>query len=55
MKVLEQARKISIPIEKEQEKIKKISELSIQLVRQQAERFSEVTGVEIGGSYAKGT
>ncbi len=55
MKVLEQARKISIPIEKEQEKIKKISELSIQLVKQQAERFSEVTGVEIGGSYAKGT
>jgi tRNA nucleotidyltransferase (CCA-adding enzyme) len=55
MKVLEQARKISIPIEKEQEKIKKISELSIQLVKQQAERFPEVTGVEIGGSYAKGT
>ena len=55
MKVLEQARKISIPIEKEQEKIKKISEQSIQLVKQQAERFSEVTGVEIGGSYAKGT
>ena len=55
MKVLEQARKISIPTEKEQEKIKKISELSIQLVKQQAGRFSEVTGVEIGGSYAKGT
>src|SRR5574341_149733 len=55
MKALEQARKISIPTEKEQEKIKKISELSLQLVKQQAEKFSEVTGVEIGGSYAKGT
>ena len=55
MKVLEQAKKISIPSEKEQEKIKKISDMSIQLVRQQAARFSEVVGVEIGGSYAKGT
>jgi len=55
MKVLEQARKISIPIEKEQEKIKRISELASQLVKQQAEKFPEVTGVEIGGSYAKGT
>lgn len=55
MKVLEQARKISIPTEKEQEKITKISEVALQLVKQQAEKFSEVTGVEIGGSYAKGT
>ena len=55
MKVLEQARKISTPIEKEQEKIKKISEQAIQLVKQQAGKFSEVTSVEIGGSYAKGT
>jgi tRNA nucleotidyltransferase (CCA-adding enzyme) len=55
MKVLEQARKISIPTEKEQEKIKKISEIALQLVKQHAEKFSEVIGVEIGGSYAKGT
>ena len=55
MKVLEQARKISIPTEKDQEKIKKISELSIQLVKEQAAKFPEVVGVEIGGSYAKGT
>jgi len=55
MKVLEQARKISVPSEKEREKIKKISDISLQLVKQQSEKFSEVTGVEIGGSYAKGT
>ena len=55
MKALEQARKISIPTEKEQEKIKKISEVALQLVKQQAGKFSEVTSVEIGGSYAKGT
>ena len=55
MKVLEQTRKISIPTEKEQEKVKKISELALQLVKEQAGKFSEVIGVEIGGSYAKGT
>lgn len=55
MKALEQARKISIPTKKEQEKMKEISELAIQLVKQQAGRFPEVTGVEVGGSYAKGT
>ena len=55
MKALEQARKISIPTENEQEKIKRISELALQLVKQQVEKFPEVTGVEIGGSYAKGT
>lgn len=55
MKALEQARKISVPTEKEQEEIKKIAGLATQLVNQQAGRFPEVTGVEVGGSYAKGT
>ncbi len=55
MKVLEQAKKISIPTEKEQENIKKISKFSLQLVKEQASKFPEVTGVELGGSYAKGT
>lgn len=55
MKILDQAKKLAVPTEKEQEKIKKIAEISLQLVRQQAAKFSEVTGVEIGGSYAKGT
>ena len=55
MKVLEQARKISIPTEKEQEKVRKISELSLELVKEQAGKFSEVVSVELGGSYAKGT
>lgn len=55
MKILDQARKISVPTEKEQEKTKKISQLALDLVKEQAARFSEVVGVEIGGSYAKGT
>jgi tRNA nucleotidyltransferase (CCA-adding enzyme) len=55
MKVLDQAKKISIPTEKEQEKIKKISEFALQLVKEQAAKHPEVIGVELGGSYAKGT
>ena len=55
MKVLDQAKKISIPTEKEQERIKKISEFALQLVREQAAKHPEVIGVELGGSYAKGT
>jgi len=55
MKVLDQAKKISIPTEKEQEKIKKISESALQLVKEQAAKHPEVIGVELGGSYAKGT
>ena len=55
MKVLDQAKKISIPTEKEQEKIKKISESALQLVKEQSAKYPEVIGVELGGSYAKGT
>jgi len=55
MKVLDQAKKISIPTEKEQERIKKISEFALQLVKEQAAKHPEVIGVELGGSYAKGT
>jgi len=55
MKVLDQAKKISIPTAKEQEGIKKISESALQLVKEQAAKFPEVLGVELGGSYAKGT
>jgi tRNA nucleotidyltransferase (CCA-adding enzyme) len=55
MKILDQAKKISIPTAKEEEKIKKISEFALELVKEQAAKFSEVLGVELGGSYAKGT
>ena len=55
MKVLDQAKKISIPTEREKEKIKKISESALQLVKEQAAKYPEVIGVDLGGSYAKGT
>src|SRR5437660_1395852 len=55
MKVLEQVKKFIIPTAKEQEKMKELAEYSLQLVKEQATKFPNVVGVEIGGSYAKGT
>ena len=55
MKVLDQVKKFTIPTAKEQEKMKELAEYSLQLVKEQAAKFSNVVGVEIGGSYAKGT
>ena len=55
MKVLDQVKKFTIPTAKEQEKMKELAEYSLQLVKEQAAKFPNVVGVEIGGSYAKGT
>ena len=55
MKVLDQVKKFTIPTAKEQEKMKELAEYSLQLVKEQATKFPNVVGVEIGGSYAKGT
>jgi len=55
MTVLDQARKVSIPTKKEEEKMKVLSGLLVQQVRAEASKYSEVLGVELGGSYAKGT
>ncbi|SHO43450.1 CCA-adding enzyme [Nitrosotalea sinensis] len=53
--VLDQARKIAIPTRQEEEKIRKIAEELVELVKKEAAKNSEVTEVELGGSYAKGT
>jgi tRNA nucleotidyltransferase (CCA-adding enzyme) len=55
MKVLDQVKKFTIPTAKEQEAMKELAEYSLQLVKEQAAKFPNVVGVEIGGSYAKGT
>ena len=55
MKVLEQARKISIPAKKEEEKMKKLSDYILDQVKKEAAKYAEVSSVELGGSYAKGT
>lgn len=53
--VLDQARKIAIPTRQEEEKIRKTAEELVELVKKEAVKNSEVTTVELGGSYAKGT
>jgi tRNA nucleotidyltransferase (CCA-adding enzyme) len=53
--VLEQARKVSIPTKQEEEKIQMLSESLVDLVKKEAVKYPEVTLIELGGSYAKGT
>ncbi len=53
--VLEQARKISIPAKQEQEKIGTLAQKLLDLVKKESANFPEVTSVELGGSFAKGT
>ncbi len=53
--VLEKARRLSIPTQKEEEKMKKISEYVVALVKHEVTKHPEVVSVELGGSYAKGT
>jgi tRNA nucleotidyltransferase (CCA-adding enzyme) len=53
--ILEQAKKISIPTKQEEEKIQLLSDKLVNLVKKEAVKYPEVTLVELGGSYAKGT
>ena len=55
MKVLEQARKISIPTVQEEEKMQVLAKKLLDLVKKEAAKYPEVLSVELGGSYAKGT
>ncbi len=53
--ILEQARKIAVPGRQEEEKIGAIAEHLVDLVRKETGKYPEITSVELGGSYAKGT
>jgi tRNA nucleotidyltransferase (CCA-adding enzyme) len=53
--ILKQAEKLVTPSEKLQKQKDAIVEQSIRLVQKEASGFSQVTGIEIVGSYAKGT
>jgi tRNA nucleotidyltransferase (CCA-adding enzyme) len=55
MKVLEQVKRITVPTKQEEEKMKRISELLLKRVKEEAAKYSQVASVELGGSYAKGT
>ena len=53
--ILKKAEKLVIPSEKLQKQKDAIVEQSIKLVQKEASNHSQVTGIEIVGSYAKGT
>ena len=54
-KVLEQARKITIPAKKEEENTKELAEFLLKKVRDEAAKYPQVVTVDLGGSFAKGT
>jgi len=53
--ILAQAKKFSIPSKKLQKDKTQIAKLAYSLVRKQVTKHPEITSVEFGGSYAKGT
>jgi len=53
--ILEQARRFAIPSKKLQREKTKVAKLAFNLVRKQISKYSQITGVEFGGSYVKGT
>ena len=53
--ILEKAKKDSVPSKKLQKEKTLVAKLAFDLVRKQVSKYSEITGVEFGGSYVKGT
>src|SRR5574340_716834 len=53
--ILDKARKIAVPGKQEEEKIRATAEHLIDLVKKETGKYPEVTSIELGGSYAKGT
>src|SRR3989304_6008402 len=53
--IIEQARRLAIPSKKLQQDKTKVAKLAFNLVRKQVTKYSQITGVEFGGSYVKGT
>ena len=54
-KILEYAMRDSIPSKKLQQEKTNVAKLAFNLVRKEVAKYSEITGVEFGGSYVKGT
>jgi len=53
--ILENAKKLSIPSKKLEQEKTKVAKLAFNLVRKQVHKYSQITSVEFGGSYVKGT
>ena len=53
--IIEKARKLAIPSKKLQYENTEAAKIAFDLVREQVSKYPQLTGVEFGGSYAKGT
>ncbi len=53
--IIEKARMLSIPSKKLQQEKTNVAKLAFNLVRKQVMKYSQITSVEFGGSYVKGT
>jgi tRNA nucleotidyltransferase (CCA-adding enzyme) len=53
--IIEKARMLSVPSKKLQQEKTNVAKLAFNLVRKQVAKYSQITGVEFGGSYVKGT
>ena len=53
--VLEKAKKNSVPSKKLEHEKTAVAKLAFNLVRKQVAKYDQITGVEFGGSYVKGT
>ena len=53
--IIEKARMLSIPSKKLQQEKTNVAKLAFNLVRKQVTKYSQITDVEFGGSYVKGT
>ena len=53
--ILEKARNLSIPSKKLEHEKTTVAKIAFNLVRKQVAKYSQITGVEFGGSYVKGT
>ena len=53
--IISKVSRIVIPSRTIEKSKKQISELAYKLVKKEIEKFPEVTGLEFGGSFAKGT
>ena len=53
--VVEKAKKFSVPSKKLEREKTTVAKLAFNLVRKQVAKYSQITGVEFGGSYVKGT
>lgn len=53
--ILEKAKKFSVPSTKLEHEKTTVAKLAFNLVRKQVAKYSQITGVEFGGSYVKGT